>query len=93
MSQTISLKDAAKLAGVTLWEMREATFQNNMEPRAQAANVGNTKLDRDRFFRWLDERGAEMKRAHDEEKEIRYAEWLAENGEFLERFLAESHAI
>ena len=89
MSQTISLKDAAKLAGLTVTHMRDAASQDNLEPRAEAYVVGERKLDRDRFFRWLDERGAEMKRAHDEEKEIRYAEWLAENGEFLERFLAD----
>lgn len=92
MPETISLKDAAKLAGLTVTHMRDVASQDNLEPRAQGYSVGDKKLDRDRFFEWLDERGAEMQRAHDEEKEIRYAEWLAENGEFLERFLAEFNA-
>ena len=89
MSETISLKDAAKLAGMGHFEMRDAARQSGLEPRPQAYSVGTMKLDRARFFQWLDERGAEMKRVSDEETEIRYAEWLAENGEFLKRFLAE----
>ena len=87
--ETISLADAATLAGISMRKMREISFQRNFEPRAEAASIGARKFDKEAVFEWLAENGACIYRLRQDEKAMRYQRWLEENGDFLRRFLAD----